>query len=134
MHSEMRPDEILGCVWTADSCRSLASVEVRVAVTFQYKPPRCLIGWIIGTAIAHVGRSEQARHIGVIHQVRIAQSIHFVGVDLLMFREGYAPMVFDAATNLRGQHLRPLAQNFIAEGQCHWLSNATTAIMLDGTR
>src|SRR5579872_4001878 len=64
----------------ADAFRVFSAVEIRVARR-KHEPPRPEVRRIGHRQVAKIGDGQQRRYVGIVHEVRMAESVDFVRVD-----------------------------------------------------
>ena len=91
-----RPDIMLRRVIAADPPRHVALVERRVVLREQ-ETPRVFVVAVVGHRVAKIGSGEQAGDVCIVGKNRMAETVHFVGVDVAVLWNEHQAVGLNAA-------------------------------------
>ena len=87
---------------SADTLTGFAAEEIRIAVA-PHKTAGILINRVIDVYISQIGHGKQARHIGIVHQQMITETINLESINGTKFRMIVGCIAFQSHFHLIGQ-------------------------------
>ena len=119
-HDAHGPHHVIAHVGPADALAGLSAEEVGVVVA-EHEAPRVLVDGVVDADVAQVGHGQQRRHVGVVHEVVVAEAVYLEGVDGAVLRVLVHGVLAERLLHLVGQRAAVARQLCVAVHACQYV-------------